>query len=372
MSLGCIRIVGADALSALGAGISVFEDRISSNPATGESSFPPNDDVDEWPTEVEYRPARFEVSSVLGAQRVQTIDRTTALTLCTAIRLHGSLRLREYVPDHRLGIVVGTSTGSIKSYCDFVLDSYTQPRPYLVNPRNFPSTLLNYAASQCAIHLGARSVNATVSGGRLSGLLALKYASRMLERNYADLVLAGSVEELCRETAWSHRLLVQQGYRNPVPLGDGCAMFGCISVDSKALAGPWRPLADIVALETVRFSSNGSYRDGALGALIECLSRALNSAGIGSGSISDYALCDASEVALGDLEREAARTVFGQDLRPINERFIDCVGETYSASFSLALAWLLSSSAAGPRYAAVLATEEDGQAGCLIVRILPT
>ncbi len=266
MSLGCIRIVGADALSALGAGITVFKDRISSNPATRESSFPPNDNVDEWPTEVEYRPARFEVSSVLGAQRVQVIDRTTALTLCTAIRLHGSLRLREYVPDHRLGIVVGTSTGSIKSYCDFVLDSHAQPRPYLVNPRNFPSTLLNYAASQCAIHLGARSVNATVSGGRLSGLLALKYASHMLERNYADLVLAGSVEELCRETAWAHRLLVQQGCRNPVPLGDGCAMFGCISVDSNASAGPWRPLADIVALETVRFSSNGSCtRDGSLG-----------------------------------------------------------------------------------------------------------
>ncbi len=84
---------------------------------------------------------------------------------------------------------------------------------------------MNCAAGQCAIRFKARAVNATISGGRLSGLLALQYASQMLRQGYADRLLTGAVEELCVQTAWAHRGLIQLGKRQAVPLGEGCAMF---------------------------------------------------------------------------------------------------------------------------------------------------
>jgi 3-oxoacyl-[acyl-carrier-protein] synthase II len=198
-SLG-IAVVGWQAISPLGIGAQSFDEgAMQPDPV---ELHPLHASADEFPQEIAYRPAYFETASLLGAKGIRTMDRTTALAVCTAKLLHGERPIADDAESQRLGFVLGTSTGSIRSTSDFTRESLVQERPFLVNPALFPNTVMNCAAGQCGIWFKARAVNATISGGRLSGLLAIKYAAQALRRGYADRLFTGAVEELCPQTAW--------------------------------------------------------------------------------------------------------------------------------------------------------------------------
>ncbi|MEE3922501.1 hypothetical protein V2I01_41795 [Micromonospora sp. BRA006-A] len=68
----------------------------------------------------------------------------------------------------RIGIVTGTTAGSVKSSVDYAAETFTQQPPYLVNPALFPNTVMNCAAGQSAIWYKLHGPNATVAGGPLA------------------------------------------------------------------------------------------------------------------------------------------------------------------------------------------------------------
>src|SRR5438874_1816506 len=94
--------------------------------------------------------------------------------------------------------------GSVHSITSFDWSGVTDG-PNLVNPMDFPNTVINSPAGQAAIKHKLRGVNSTVCAGLASGLYALQYAAEFLRFGRARALLAGGVEELCNESVLGFR-----------------------------------------------------------------------------------------------------------------------------------------------------------------------
>lgn len=364
-----ISVSSWEAISPLGIGAAAFRQGC---PVAVPEEHPLHDAADQFPQDIAYRPAYFKVASLLGSKGIRTMDRTTALAVCTAKLLHERRPTLDEVASERVGFVVGTSTGSIRSISDFTRESLVGDRPFLVNPALFPNTVMNCAAGQCGIWFKAKCVNATIAGGRLSGLLSIKYASQMLRRGYADTLFTGGVEELCPQSAWAHRKLIENGRRHSVPLGEGCAMFTLErSTDMRARGAPAQ--AEILALQYGRYFDplNGDYDDPVAG-IARCIEEALAQCGVAADEVAVCSLCGSADVGGREAERRAVEFVLGRyDVRVHGEDWLDEIGETYSATFSLALGRLLVSleeGDAGPRIGVAVVSGDDGHVGCLVIR----
>lgn len=365
-SLG-IAIVDWQAISPLGIGAQAFGE--SSMSLGTVAQHPLHVSASEFPQDIAYRPAYFETARLLGAKGIRTMDRTTALAVCTAKLLHGDRPTAEGAASERLGFVLGTSTGSIRSTSDFTRESLVQERPFLVNPALFPNTVMNCAAGQCGIWFKARAVNATISGGRLSGLLALKYAAQTLRRGYADRLFTGAVEEMCPQTAWAHRQLIRQGRRHDVPVGEGCAMFE-LERTADVLARGEQPTAEIMALQYGRYFDPLEPAMPPVQAAAECIVEALHRCGVAAEEVAICVLCSAADAGSSEIEREAAVRTLPASVELLGAEMVARVGDTYSATIALALGQLLVKLKGGkePQIGIALTVCVDGHVGCLVVR----
>src|SRR5712691_2258998 len=192
----------------------------------------------------EFEPARF-----LGPKGTRVMDRTTGLAVAaTGMALaHSGVTITRENED-RVGMVLGTSNGSMRSTFEYTRETLGPGKPYLVSPELFPNTVMNCAAGQCAIWHNLKALNPTISGGRLAGVLALRYARRMLRSGYADLVLAGAVEEFCPELAWGSFLATASRTSDRAVLGEGAAIFALESRQAAEAAGR-TPRAEVLACE---------------------------------------------------------------------------------------------------------------------------
>jgi 3-oxoacyl-[acyl-carrier-protein] synthase II len=146
----------------------------------------------------------FSVREELGRKGTSSMDRTTAIAICATTRaLADSEVVIEDSNSGRVGLVVGTSTGSIRSTAEYSRETLVNARAYLVNPSLFPNTVMNCAAGRSAIWHGLKGVNATVAGGQISSLQALRYAHNVLRTRAADTIVVAGVEEMSPQSAWA-------------------------------------------------------------------------------------------------------------------------------------------------------------------------
>jgi 3-oxoacyl-[acyl-carrier-protein] synthase II len=174
----------------------------------------------------------FDIRRQLGRKGTGFFDRATGLGVvaCGQAIEDSGIGL-EATPRDRVGVVLGTTAGSLMSTMDFSAETLTQDRPYLVNPGLFPNTVMNCVAGQVAIWFGLKGVNATLAGGPLALLNVLRYAARMLALGYADVLLAGVVEEFTPHAAWAANLTGRP------PAGEGAAVFVVERADAARDAG---------------------------------------------------------------------------------------------------------------------------------------
>jgi 3-oxoacyl-[acyl-carrier-protein] synthase II len=206
--------------------------------------------------------------------------------------------------------VLGTTLGSFRSTSEYSQETIEQDKPYLVNPVLFPNTVMNRATGQVAIWYGLKGVNATVGGGPVAFFNALRYATNALRRGYADVMLAGSVEEFSAHAAWAHHLTV--GERTGVPVGEGAAVMVIERPSGRRGAD-----AEILSVTT------GFRPAGLADELAACVGRALRRAGAAPEAVTLVVTADgeADEVtriavgrALGhrSVEHVAVTATFGQ------------------------------------------------------------
>lgn len=222
----------------------------------------------------------FDVRSRLGRKGTSSYDRSTALAVvaCGEALADAGLAVDDETR-HRIGVVLGTTTGSLRSTMEYSRETLVNERPYLVNPMSFPNTVMNCAAGQAAIRYRLTGLNATVAGGQLAFLNALRYSANALRRGYADVLLTGAVEELSPQSAWALRLA---GHTPDVPAGEGAAVLVVRRAeDVRATAGTDRSgRVDAEVLAVATGFSPGAERGDQRAALAGCIRRVLADAGL--------------------------------------------------------------------------------------------
>lgn len=365
---GALAITGWGVISPIGIGIESFTRSFRSQDS-GKKQVPAEDSP--LPLEQACYITDFETSRYLGTRGTRSMDRTTAMAVAgvgMALEHSGIDTAHE---TGRIGVVLGTSTGSIKSIVDFTRETLVQERPYLVNPALFPNTVMNCAAGQSAIWHKLKGVNATISGGHLSALLALKYALLTIRRGYSDVLLTGGVEEFCEASAWAYRHTRSEATREQRPLGEGCAF--CVVEHPTAARERHRTIrAEILACEVGVFSglSDNAVHNQAAG-LACCIRRALTRASVKHSEVTVISSCQRGIPELDRAEEEGISLAFNG--HPPAERFAvsELVGDCVSAAAMFQLSALLAYFEQAGRngdVAVMTCMGNDGYLGCALIR----
>ena len=292
----------------------------------------------------------FEVREALGKKGTRAFDRHTGLFVKAASNaIVGSGIAPEAL--RAAAVINGTAAGSLSSILDFLLDTYRNERPYFVNPAHMPNTVLNCAASQCAIWHAIKGPNATVSSGSQSFMAALRMASQWARLDYAQHFLVGAVEEI---TPVSSDLLAsfrqQTGYQ-------GCFAEGGAAFMCQAQAHDASHSADDLILAT----QIGT--DMALASGLERISKmALHQAGVLPQALSHIVTKSPAWSASA-----RAEAILVQKLGVISSNAYEWFGHGYSVSGAMQLALLFHTLAPGA-FGMAISASRNGSVGVTLVK----
>ncbi|MFG3690401.1 beta-ketoacyl synthase N-terminal-like domain-containing protein [Micromonospora sp. NPDC047740] len=299
----------------------------------------------------------FDVRARLGRRGTSFYDRATALAVvaCGDALADSGLTVDD-TNRARVGVVLGTTVGSLKSTSDYTRETLVQDKPYLVNPMLFPNTVMNCAAGQAAIRHGLKGINATVTGGPLAFFNALRYAGNAIRRGYVDTMLVGAVEEFSAHRAWASALSPAGG---EVAAGEGAAVF-VIGSDAGS-AGR----AAVCAVAT-GYGPDGTAEQ----ALTDCVARALHVAGAAPTDVTLLVTSETTSSGRRPQHAAALRALDGH--RPADLVVSRAAGDCGAATPALALAVALRLPGHGdrPPSGLVLLTAQgtDGGVGAALVR----
>lgn len=297
----------------------------------------------------------FDVRAELGRKGTSSYDRNTALAVVCARDALASAGWADPGPAAgRVGVALGTSLGSFRSTSDYSRETLVQEKPYLVNPVLFPNTVMNGAAGQVAIRYGLRGVNATVTGGPLAFLNALRYACGAIDRGYADVVLTGAVEEFSPHRAWAQHL-VDPDAAGATGEAAGLFLLAGPAAPDRLRAGP----AGRVLAVATGFGPGGAAQADV--ALAGCVRRALRRADVDPGEVGAVLTGESGE----DDHREYAPAAAALGYRPDRVLAAPLFGRCDAASGAVAMALLLASGRTGP--ALITARGADGAVGAAVV-----
>ncbi len=304
----------------------------------------------------------FDVRAELGRKGTSFYDRRTALAVVTCGRALADARLQ--VTDanrHRIGVVLGTTAGSVRSSVDYAVDTFTQDPPYLVNPALFPNTVMNCAAGQSAIRFKLNGVNATLAGGRMAFLTVLRYSANTFRSRQADFLLAGAVEEFTPHNAWMSTVRRDDG----LPAGEGGAMF--VLRPAGATVQLHRPDAEVLAV-ALGFCPRDGDRAGAMAG---CLRRALGAGGVPGRQVRVAAIGGADDEQAADAGWRAVHLAVGHTRWRRLE--VDGVaGDNPTAAGALELAAIVASHRRAPeldgQVSVLVAQNREGAVGAAVIR----
>lgn len=358
-----VDIVGCGVLSAAGQGLwpiaaALAASAMPDRSAPGEAGWPP--------TDLRVVPG-FDPAEILGRKGLTRTTRTDQLGMSAC-----GMALTDVGPgadQARTGVVLGTSTGSVEAVLNFLRDTFEQDRPYMVNPSHFPGTLMNSAAGRTAIRHEFTGVNATVSGGPLAAMHALRLAHDHVVTGHAERLLAGGVEELSAPTAWAWH--GSNALAPTTPVGEGCAMF-VLGSPGGTVVSDRPPLGRLLAceigfLDPVNGIARVSQR------LADCIQAALDRSGVTPADVTVVVPGAAGRRGWAAVEERGIRRALGGPSVPPRMRVDEILGETHAAGVAMHLACVLASwrhPAPGvqPGGIAVLTSVGfDGSVGCLVV-----
>lgn len=217
-----IVVTGISVISPIGTGKDIYWKNLTE----GVSGIKPITlfDVSKFTSKQAGEISDFDAKIYLGSKGIRHIDRTSLLVSSATVLAMRDAHLENtaYNGDD-LGIVVGSTYGSINSISSFDFQSLREGPSY-VNPMDFPNTVLNAPASRASIFCKATGLNTTISNGVTSSIDAIIYASDFLRMGRVKAVVAGGVHGLTHDIFWgSHSARILAGSRDGTP--EICAPF---------------------------------------------------------------------------------------------------------------------------------------------------
>jgi 3-oxoacyl-[acyl-carrier-protein] synthase II len=283
----------------------------------------------------------FRAKDHLGRKGTTFLDRGTTLAMvaCGQAMTDAGLEIGED-NETRVGLAIGTTAGSVRSTSDYSKATFVEDKPYMVNPLIFPNAVMNGAAGQSAIRYRLKGVNATLAGGPVAVLSALRYARSLISLDRVDTLLVGAAEEFGPQVAWANEFAMRE-HGGDLAAGEGAAMF-VVEDAAKARAAGRTPDAEVLAVEVgthIPEDENDPGMDFSP-TLAACLRRALERAGVAADEVHAVASAENGMPAKDAHEDRAITDVLGTAPRRV--RVKRQTGEALSASNALQLAALLS------------------------------
>jgi 3-oxoacyl-[acyl-carrier-protein] synthase II len=256
----------------------------------------------------------FDPTVFLGKKGIRHFDRT-ALLLASAARLaldESRFGTAGYAADE-VGVVVGSTHGSIQAICEFDQES-VRDGPDYVNPQDFANTVINAPASRVAMLYQATGLNTTISTGTASALDALGYSVSMMRRGRVKAILCGAAlgysPEIARGYGAAGRLDLSDAPSVPFgrdrrgsKLAEGGAVF-VLEDEERAGSRGVAPLAEVASVGM-------AFATGVQGPL-QAMREALHGARLETSDVS-CVFSSASGSPLGDrTEGEAIGAVLGR------------------------------------------------------------
>jgi 3-oxoacyl-[acyl-carrier-protein] synthase II len=178
----------------------------------------------------------------LKGKTLRPLDRTGKLFASAAkLALESSGWTAEYLAAHDVGVVLGTMFGSMHTISQFDRQALMDG-PSCVSPMDFSNTVINSAAAQTAIWHKLRGINSTTASGATSGLMAIGYATDLIQCGRQAAVLAGGADEFCFEAFCG---MDRAGLLSGPPSKHGCA----IPFDQRRTGMALSEAAAVLALE---------------------------------------------------------------------------------------------------------------------------
>jgi 3-oxoacyl-[acyl-carrier-protein] synthase II len=314
--------------------------------------FDTNDFRCHWAGEI----SDFQPDAYLGSKGLRNLDRTTLLAMVAAKLAIEDAQL-QITPENcnGIGVVLGSTMGSIKSISDFDLVGLREG-PRGVNPAHFPNTVINSPASHVAIRFGLRGLNSTISTGFTASHDAIGYGMDMLRLGRVKTLLVGGVEELCFQTFLGFYKvgLLERRWKQQEPptrldqlsggtlLSEGAAFFVLESSDDAQSRGA-QVLAELLAHSNT-FHSAGFRRIDPKGtALSLVIEDALKQADVSAQAIEELNLSENGIPQWITSERAGIEAVLGQNSRNLPRTSPkNLIGESFSAGGAMQLAHCLS------------------------------
>lgn len=320
--------------------------------------------ADALPTRSGHALLDFDVRARLGRKGTGALDRRTALVLvaCRQALEESALAVSD-ANRQRIGVVIGTTWGSLTAMSDYTKESLLEERPYLVEPARFPNTVMNCAAGQAAIWHGLKGVNATIAGGALAFLNVLDYVDNLLRGGYADTLLAGAVEEFTPHTAWAHHLM----HGDATPAGEAALMFVVERAHAARSAGR-QVVAEVLAVTTgfAPATASGRHLDVALAG---CIRRVLARAALDPHVVERVVLSGGVDTGEPH-EIRALATVFGATIPPTSAPqtiFGACQAATGALQLATAIALQRLEARSRRQVALLTGWTPDGAVGAALV-----
>ncbi|NLW24184.1 MAG: beta-ketoacyl-ACP synthase II [Clostridia bacterium] len=192
MSKKRVVVTGLGVISPVGSGKEKFwENLIAGNSGIGPIT---KFDASEMPTRIAGEVKDFNVLDFIDKKEARRMDLFTQYAVSAAkMAVNDSKLDLEKVDLTRVGVILGSGIGGI-STLEEQHKLLLEKGPSRVSPFMTPMMIVNMAAGQISIHLGAKGPNFTVVTACASGTNAIGDAFKYIQRGDADIVLTGGTE----------------------------------------------------------------------------------------------------------------------------------------------------------------------------------
>ena len=319
-----VVITGMGAVSSLGIGADKLWESIKSGKC-GISKIE-RIDVSDIPAKVAGEVKDFNPEAFMDKKEAKRTDRFAQFALAAAkMAVENSNLDLESIDKEKLGVIIGSGTGGIETVenqCNqFIEKGYKRVSPFLV-----PMMICNMASGLVAIRYGAKGYNECVVTACASGTNAIGDAFKVIQRNDADIMIAGGAEACITRLTISGFCASKAMTTNPEPreasrpfdlerngfvMGEGAGVLILEELEHALNRG-----ANIIA-EVVGYGcTNDAYHitapaEGGEGAA-RCMEKAIKDAEINPSNIGYINAHGTSTKANDKNETAAIKTVFGE------------------------------------------------------------
>lgn len=187
-----VVITGVGVITSLGTGGEKFWDSIKKG-VCGIDKIT-RFDASEMNTQIAAEVKDFNPEDYIDKKEARRMDRYTQFAVSASKMAVKDANLdTESIDKDRFGVIIGSGIGGLQTLEDQHTVLVTKG-PGRVSPFFIPMMIANLAAGQVSIALGAKGINETIVTACASGTNAIGDAFKIIQRDSADIIIAGGTE----------------------------------------------------------------------------------------------------------------------------------------------------------------------------------